>query len=50
MIDVDDLSKLVDASQLTADLDGTFSYDHNQWIDLRIVSPTHTRTVYKLRF
>ena len=32
------LSKFIDPSQLTPDLDGTLSYDHGIWIELRCVS------------
>lgn len=27
----------MDSSQITADLEGTLSYDHAQWIDLRLM-------------
>ncbi|XP_022244114.1 triple functional domain protein-like isoform X1 [Limulus polyphemus] len=36
MISLETLSKYIDQSQLTADLDGTLPYDHNQWIELRL--------------
>lgn len=37
MISVETLSKYIDPTQLTSDLDGTLSYDHNLWIELRLV-------------
>ncbi|XP_046409767.1 kalirin isoform X2 [Neodiprion fabricii] len=36
MISLEALSKVIDPSQLTADLDGTLQYDHAQWIDTRL--------------
>ncbi|KAF8773667.1 Triple functional domain protein like [Argiope bruennichi] len=36
MISVETLSKYIDPSQLTSDLDGTLPYDHNLWIELRM--------------
>ncbi|XP_064466147.1 triple functional domain protein-like isoform X2 [Ornithodoros turicata] len=36
MISQEALSKYIDPSQLTPDLDGTLSYDHSQWLDLRM--------------
>ncbi|KAK9499466.1 hypothetical protein O3M35_002497 [Rhynocoris fuscipes] len=33
---MDGLSKVVDSSQLTPDLDGSLHYDHSQWIDMRL--------------
>ncbi|XP_022243783.1 triple functional domain protein-like [Limulus polyphemus] len=36
MISLETLSKYIDQSQLTSDLDGTLPYDHNQWIELRL--------------
>lgn len=38
MISVETLSKYIDPSQLTSDLDGTLAYDHNLWIEVRLVS------------
>lgn len=35
-ISVESLGKIIDASQLTSDFDGGWSYDHNQWIDSRL--------------
>ncbi|XP_071823329.1 triple functional domain protein-like isoform X3 [Apostichopus japonicus] len=36
MISADSLLKFVDSSQLTADLDGTLVYDHDDWIQMRL--------------
>lgn len=36
-ISLEALVKVVDPSQLTADLDGSLQYDHAQWIDTRLV-------------
>ncbi|KAM3969030.1 LOW QUALITY PROTEIN: trio Rho guanine nucleotide exchange factor [Aphomia sociella] len=36
MISLEALPKVIDSSQMTADLDGTLPYDHSQWIDLRL--------------
>ncbi|XP_067120464.1 LOW QUALITY PROTEIN: triple functional domain protein-like [Centruroides vittatus] len=36
MISMEILSKYIDPTQLTSDLDGTLSYDHNLWIELRV--------------
>ncbi|KAG8197116.1 hypothetical protein JTE90_004375 [Oedothorax gibbosus] len=36
MISVETLSKFIDPSQLTSDLDGTLAYDHNLWIEVRL--------------
>lgn len=30
------LTKIADITQLTFEFDGTFSYEHNQWIDIRL--------------
>nr|XP_012140243.1 PREDICTED: triple functional domain protein isoform X5 [Megachile rotundata] len=35
-ISLEALSKVIDPSQLTADLDGSLKYDHAQWIDTRL--------------
>lgn len=35
-ISIEALSKLVDESQLTFEFDGQLSYDHSQWIDIRL--------------
>ena len=37
MIGLDALPKIIDTTQLTSDLEGTFHYDHSQWIDMRLV-------------
>ena len=34
---VEGLSKFIDPSQLTPDLDGTLCYDHHIWMELRSV-------------
>lgn len=45
LVGIDCLVKSIDTSQLTSDFEGTFHYDHNQWIESRIVSKfTHTHT------
>ncbi|XP_074654482.1 kalirin-like isoform X2 [Tubulanus polymorphus] len=36
MVSVDQLMKMVEPGQLTADLDGTLPYDNEEWIDLRL--------------
>ncbi|GAB6019934.1 hypothetical protein CHUAL_001465 [Chamberlinius hualienensis] len=36
LISLESLSKTVEAAQLTADLDGSLYYDHNQWIEMRL--------------
>ncbi|XP_049267793.1 triple functional domain protein isoform X2 [Rhipicephalus sanguineus] len=36
MISLEALSKSIDPSQLTTDLDGTLPYDHGQWLELRM--------------
>ncbi|KAM9483661.1 kalirin RhoGEF kinase b isoform 1-T1 [Clarias gariepinus] len=36
MVSVEGLTKLVDPSQLTGDLDGTLEYDHVEWTELRV--------------
>ena len=38
MISVDGLPKAIDPSQLTREFDGTLEYEHEQWIQLRLVS------------
>ncbi|XP_051163454.1 triple functional domain protein isoform X3 [Leptopilina boulardi] len=35
-ISLEALAKVIDPSQLTADLDGSLQYDHAQWIDTRL--------------
>ncbi|KAK2576355.1 hypothetical protein KPH14_005709 [Odynerus spinipes] len=35
-ISLEALTKVIDPSQLTADLDGSLQYDHAQWIDTRL--------------
>jgi hypothetical protein len=42
MISMDALHKVIDASQLTLDLEGTLHYDHSIWIELRCVSLSHS--------
>ncbi|NP_001314918.1 kalirin RhoGEF kinase b isoform 1 [Danio rerio] len=36
MVSVEGLTKLVDPSQLTGDLEGTLEYDHVEWTELRV--------------
>lgn len=36
MVSLEGLSKLVDPSQLTADLEGSLDYDHDEWIEVRV--------------
>ncbi|XP_046401247.1 triple functional domain protein [Ischnura elegans] len=36
LLSLEALPKLIDPSQLTADLEGTLRYDHAQWIDMRV--------------
>jgi hypothetical protein len=38
LVSIDCLGKVIDPSQLTPDFQGTFPYDHQQWIDSRLVS------------
>lgn len=38
MIGVDALPKMIDSSQLTAELDGSLHYDHAHWMEMRLVS------------
>lgn len=37
MVNLEGLSKFIDSTQLTSDLDGSLHYDHVQWIDIRLV-------------
>uniref|UniRef100_A0AAQ4PK50 Uncharacterized protein n=1 Tax=Gasterosteus aculeatus aculeatus TaxID=481459 RepID=A0AAQ4PK50_GASAC len=36
MVSLDGLSKIVDASQLTADFEGSLDYNHDEWIEVRL--------------
>ncbi|XP_047667452.1 triple functional domain protein-like isoform X2 [Tachysurus fulvidraco] len=36
MVSLEGLSKAVDPSQLTADLEGSLDYDHEEWIEVRV--------------
>ncbi|XP_049818825.1 kalirin isoform X2 [Aethina tumida] len=36
MISIEALSKIIDSSQLTSDLDGSLSYDHATWLETRL--------------
>ncbi|KAK6627030.1 hypothetical protein RUM43_003138 [Polyplax serrata] len=36
VIALEALPKIIDTTQLTTDLEGTFHYDHSQWIDMRL--------------
>lgn len=38
MVNLEGISKYIDSTQLTSDLDGSLHYDHAQWIDIRLVS------------
>lgn len=38
LISIEQLSKYFDQNQLTSDLDGTMAYNHEQWIEFRIVN------------
>lgn len=40
MISLDGLPKAIDPSQLTREFDGTLEYEHEQWIQLRLVRET----------
>ncbi|CAE1271123.1 Kalirin,Triple functional domain protein [Acanthosepion pharaonis] len=37
MLSVDNLVKFIESSQLTREFDGTLDYDHEQWIQLRLM-------------
>ncbi|XP_025096323.1 triple functional domain protein-like isoform X1 [Pomacea canaliculata] len=37
MISLDNLTKVIDPTQLTREFDGTLDYDHEQWIQLRLM-------------
>lgn len=41
MISAESLQKFVDSSQLTGDLDGSLVYDHDEWIQMRLVCSVH---------
>ena len=43
---MDALHKVIDASQLTQDLEGTLHYDHSVWIELRCVSLHYDHSVW----
>lgn len=36
MISLEALPKIIDTTQLTADLEGTLSYDHGSWLETRL--------------
>ncbi|XP_060840380.1 triple functional domain protein isoform X2 [Rhopalosiphum padi] len=36
MVNLEGISKFIDSTQLTSDLDGSLHYDHAQWIDIRL--------------
>uniref|UniRef100_A0A914WP59 CRAL-TRIO domain-containing protein n=2 Tax=Plectus sambesii TaxID=2011161 RepID=A0A914WP59_9BILA len=36
MISVENLSRFIDPSQLTAEFEGTLAYDHDDWLELRV--------------
>ena len=50
MISVDNLSKAIDLSQLTREFDGTLEYEHEQWIQLRLVNIYHISSVIRQSF
>lgn len=37
LISIDNLLRVVNQSQLTEEFDGTLPYDHNEWIEIRMV-------------
>ena len=37
MISIDNLMRVVHQSQLTEEFEGTLAYDHNEWIEIRMV-------------
>jgi len=37
MISIDNLLRVVNQSQLTEEFEGTLPYDHNEWIEIRMV-------------
>lgn len=47
MVNLEGLSKYIDSTQLTSDLDGSLHYDHAQWIDIRLVSKSKFKN-YKM--
>ena len=49
MISLENVHKCIDASQLTSDLEGTLVYDHEEWIQLRMVSKSFTIVKYHVK-
>ena len=41
LISVDNLAKAIHQAQLTEEFDGTLPYNHEEWIDLRLVSTAY---------
>ena len=37
MVSLEGLTKVVDPSQLTSDFDGSLEYNHEEWIEVRLV-------------
>ena len=46
MVSVDAIHKVIDANQLTTDLEGTLEFDNEEWIDLRLVSRSKVTYTY----
>lgn len=44
LLSVDNLGKIIHPSQLTQDFEGTLPYDHEEWVEIRIVSSFNTFT------
>lgn len=47
MISVDELTKYIDAHQIVRQFGGSLSYDHDEWLDLRLVS-MHSAIVHPI--
>lgn len=43
MVSLEGLSKIVDPSQLTADFDGSLEYNHDDWIEVWLLSRTENQ-------
>lgn len=50
MVNLEGLSKYIDSTQLTSDLDGSLHYDHAQWIDIRLVSTNQFNNLMVIDF
>lgn len=46
LVSIECLLKAIDPSQLIPEFQGTFNYDHKQWLDSRIVSFRHNLCFY----